>query len=566
MERTYSRWDQTVRWADSRGPWVLAGWIAALSGAAAANAQCPVEMAKLRAPQGAPHVFQSAEVSIAGDTAVIGAMTAGTGGVAYVFYRDQGGPSRWAQVACLELVNAAPQDGFGSSVAIEGDTIAVGAARGSGGIGAAYVFGRNVGGPDAWGLVKELTSSTPSPDSFFGQSVGISSDTLAVGAPHDETMGTTGSVSVFERNLGGPNNWGEAALLLQSDGHIGVGAFGADMAIEGDTIASGAYGAYNSGIEGGAVYVFERDAGGPGSWGEVQKLAPSDFMEYDFFGEGLSLSGDTLAISSLSEGGAVYLFGRNGTWTEQLKRALPGIGQSVALDGDTLVAQRQSDPGAAYVLRRDSGGPGTWGVQAEFVASDGYPGNGFGRDVALDGETFIVGARGDDHEQLSAAAAYLFAPTPLACPERYCTPGVTSNGCTPTISTRGIPSASASSGFELVARGVEGGQLGIFFYGISGRGAMPWGDPTNGCTSTLCVAAPLIRCATRSSGGALGGCSGTFTYDLTAQWASSPNQTPSVGLTIQAQLWFRDANNLCNGAPPFATTALSDAIEFVVGP
>lgn len=182
------------------------------------------------------------------------------------------------------------------------------------------------------------------------------------------------------------------------------------------------------------------------------------------------------------------------------------------------------------------------------------------------GASWFVGARGDDHGVLTSGTAYVFAPTPLACPESYCVPGITSSGCQAILSTRGLPSATSSTGFELVARGVQGQQLGLFFYGISGRVAAPWGDPMNGCTSTLCVAAPLFRCAVQNSGGTMGQCDGTFTYDLTAQWASSSYQNPFVGLTVQAQLWFRDANNPCSGPVPVATTALSNAIEFVVGP
>jgi len=550
---------------------------AVLAGAPNASGQCQVEMAKVLASDGAAGDHFGRHVAIWGDTVVVGAQNwAGLGvafqGAAYVYSRDEGGANRWGEIARLEASGAPAAIHFGSSVAIWADTIAVGAPRVGGELGSVFVFERDFGGPDNWGQVKELVPSNATPFCSLGESVAIWGDTIVGGAPNEGTS-YVGSAYVYERNLGGPDNWGEAAKLIQSDGDIGIGHFaGPGLSIWGDTIVGGAYGAYNGPLESGAAYLFERDFGGPGNWGEVQRLAPGDIADQDFFGSGLSLSGDTLAVSSYSAGGSVYLFERNGTWSQQAKLSGPfSFGNNdgpVALDSDTLLVSAGYSSGTVFVFGRDAGGPNSWGQVDQYLQSDGSPGDwqGFGFVPAVAGDTHVVGAFGDDDNGAGSGSAYIFAPSPLPCPESYCAAGMTSNGCSATIATRGIPSATAPSGFELVASGVEGDRFGLFFFGVSGRATIPWGDPGRGCTSLRCVAAPQIRGTLLMGTGTPGQCDGTFTYDLTEHWTNRPSDNPGLGTTVQAQLWFPDAGNPCNGALPFSTTALSNAIEFVVGP
>lgn len=141
----------------------------------------------------------------------------------------------------------------------------------------------------------------------------------------------------------------------------------------------------------------------------------------------------------------------------------------------------------------------------------------------------------------------------------YCTAGTTSNGCVPSISGTGTPSASATSGFTIACAGVEGQKSGIVFYGIHGRVANPWAV---GSTSTLCVKAPSQRMGTQNSGGTLGSCNGTLAEDWNAFRASHATALGSPfapGNVVNSQGWFRD---------PLApkTTNLTNALEFVVQP
>ena len=100
-------------------------------------------------------------VVVDGDVAVIGAYNATIGGynngAAYVFYRNQGGADNWGFVKKLTSSDTGDFYGFGGSIAIDADTLVVGASGatvgGSIGNGAAYVFYRDQGGADNWGEV-----------------------------------------------------------------------------------------------------------------------------------------------------------------------------------------------------------------------------------------------------------------------------------------------------------------------------------------------------------------------------------------------------------------------------
>jgi len=139
----------------------------------------------------------------------------------------------------------------------------------------------------------------------------------------------------------------------------------------------------------------------------------------------------------------------------------------------------------------------------------------------------------------------------------YCTAGVSANGCQATLSTTGVPSATAASGFTLIASNVEGGKDGVFFQGTSGQQANTWGNGT----SFQCVVPPVSRLGLLPGNGTGGACDGTKSQDLNALWTAKPAKNPGVGAVVQAQLWYRDPGNTSN-----QTTSLSDAIEFTVCP
>jgi hypothetical protein len=165
--------------------------------------------------------------------------------------------------------------------------------------------------------------------------------------------------------------------------------------------------------------------------------------------------------------------------------------------------------------------------------------------------------RNDDELMVVTHGRGIYLAHTLEGFESYCTAGTSAAGCQATLSASGTPSASAASGFQLQATGVEGNKDGLFFYGTNGRQLNPWGSGT----SYQCVIPPVRRAGLLAATGTSGACDGSFNQDLNARWSAKPAHNPGSGAVVQAQLWYRDPNNTSN-----QTTSLSDAIEFTVGP
>jgi hypothetical protein len=142
----------------------------------------------------------------------------------------------------------------------------------------------------------------------------------------------------------------------------------------------------------------------------------------------------------------------------------------------------------------------------------------------------------------------------------YCTAGSSANGCVAQIDATGVPSATLPEGFKLNASGVEGTKTGLFFYGVNGRQALPYGSGT----SYVCVVQPTKRGSLRMANGTAGLCDGGMNEDLNARWCPScpkPAHNPGAGTVVQAQLWYRDPHNTSN-----QVTSLSDGLEFTMCP
>ena len=311
------------------------------------------EVKKLTASDGAASDFFGSSVAISADTVIVGAFgDAGTlSGSAYVFQRDAGGVGNWGEVKKLTASDAAAGDYFGWSVAISGDTVIVGAHQddhlaGGNNSGSAYVFRRDVGGVDNWGEVKKLTAFDAGVDDLFGRSVTISGDTAIVGAERDKDAGNdSGSAYVFQRDAGGAGNWGLVVKLTASDAAT-KDRFGRWVDINGDTAVVGAYFAGGSG----SAYVFQRDVGGADNWGEVEKLTASDAALGDRFGVSVDINGDTVIVGAYftdGSSGSAYVFRRDAggvdNWGEVKKlnasdtAAEDSFGSSVAISGDTAI-------------------------------------------------------------------------------------------------------------------------------------------------------------------------------------------------------------------------------------
>ena len=354
-------------------------------------------------------------IAVSGDTVVVGAAwedSNATGvngdqsnnlvpysGAAYVFVRNG---NTWSQQAYLKASNTEGQDLFGTSVAIYGNTIVVGApgedsaATGvngnqadnsaSGGwfsAGAAYVFTRT---GSMWSQQAYLKQSNTQAGDAFGVSVAISADTIAVGAPYEDSTA---------RGLNGNQN-------------------------------------NNGAIDSGAAYIFTRNNG---VWSQQVYVKSSPEHEtsdewYDNFGEAMAMAGDTLVVGepgsfiyfddgNASTCGSAYVFVRvNNVWSEQARLWQEMgcgwdeiFGSSVAISGNTIVIGAPNEDsnakgvngnqdddslwnaGAAYVFVRSGT---TWQKQAYLKASNTDVGDRFGAAVALFGDRVVVGAPNED--------------------------------------------------------------------------------------------------------------------------------------------------------------------------
>jgi hypothetical protein len=220
-------------------------------------------------------------VAISGTTAVVGAYGhAQSAGRAYVFAKTPGG---WKQAAELKGDDSLAGDQFGSSVAISGATVLVGATNRAAASGGAYVFTKTPGG---WKQVAELKGSDTVSGNHFGWSVAISGTTAVVGAFLHAN--SAGRAYVF---TGTPSGWKQTAELAGSDTVAGDG-FGISVAIAGAAVIVGATGHAASA---GRAYVFTGTASG---WKQAADLVGSDTAAGDEFGFSVGISGTTAVVGA----------------------------------------------------------------------------------------------------------------------------------------------------------------------------------------------------------------------------------------------------------------------------
>ena len=350
---------------------------------------------KLTADDGADDDEFGYSVAIDGNTAVVGAyhrnLDGNTNvGVAYVFTKDS--DDAWSPAATLTASDGAANDEFGISVAIDGNTIVVGARQDDTRNGAAYVFTKS---PDSvWANdenqtykreTAKLTASDAAADDKFGISVAIDGNTIVVEARQDDTR--NGAAYVFTKagdvawaKDSGENHKEEAAKLIASDGAAND-ELGISVAIDGDTVVAGAHlhdidDNGSSILNAGAAYVFTKPA--TGGWTdntEGAKFTAPDGAANDEFGVSVAIDVDAVVV-----GAHLHDVGAN------------------------------ANAGAAYVFTRDSNS-GKWGQPLKLTASNGHADDGFGNSVAVDGNTAVVGAYLDDRDNAArdTGSTYVFA-------------------------------------------------------------------------------------------------------------------------------------------------------------
>jgi hypothetical protein len=432
-----------------------------------------VQAGKLDASDGAAQDSLGFSAAVSGDTIVVGAPHATVGGntdrgAAYVFVESGGGWTTATETAKLTAAGGAANDEFGSAVAIDGDTIVVGAPTFQGaGAGAAYVFVRPAGGWGSSAATQAKLTGSDGAGSNFGSSVGISGGTIAVGGSMATVAGNfaEGAAYVFVEPGGGWTNTAETARLTAADGAASE-AVGASVAVSGDTVAVGAPHATVSNLASGAAYVFAKPAAGWGGGPPAEaKLTASDPSGGDLFGTSIAVFGDTVAVGApqWANMGSAYVFVEPNTgWTTSTETAelTPSqfgnngnFGWSVAVSADTIAVGApqisSSANGAVFIFARPAGG---WGsatpTQNELAVPD--LGGEFGYSVAIESGTIVAGAPTATVSGHSAqGAAYVFVDTGSTSTSVGCVPSSVTVGqattCSMTVSNS-APGAADPTG------------------------------------------------------------------------------------------------------------------------
>ena len=397
---------------------VLFAAAASVLGPAPAYADLGDQLFKLLPDDGAFGDLFGASVAISGTTAILGAPgddDNGTdSGSAYLFDTDikAGG-----QLFKLLPNDGAANDRFGLSVAISGDVAIVGAYRddhNGSDSGSAYLFDAATGKQ-----IVKLLPDDGATDDWFGASVAISGAIAIVGARGDDDNGTdSGAAYLFDITTGR-----QLAKLLPDDGAAGD-SFGrvAISGAPGNEIAI--VGAPRVDDDSGSAYVF--DISDPANPAQLAKLLPNDGAVNDWFGWSVAIRGATAIVGAPNDddngidSGSAYLF--DITTGLQLAKLLPddgasddSFGSSVAMNGDSAIVGARGDDdnglfaGSAYFFD-----PATGRQLAKLLASDGASFDSFGVSVAISGATAIVGAYLHADNEFGSGAAYLFDAS--SCP------------------------------------------------------------------------------------------------------------------------------------------------------
>ena len=293
-------------------------------------------------------------VAIDHSTLVVGASRddtyASDGGAVYVYDISGDAPMLEQQLGSL---TPALRDWFGRVVAIDDGVIVVAAPGDDDAAldaGAVSVFVRQDG---FWVHQQTLTAPDPSPMDAFGTSLAIHGDTLIVGAPGDDSSSANAGAAFVFRRTG--STWSLVQQLTASDASI-FDSFGQSLACDGVKLAVGAWAADEGAPNAGAVYVYEL-AGG--SWTSEQKLTSVQASTSDMFGASVAIEGDFVVVGAVQadgpevDTGAAVVFRRSGAeWIEAA--SIPGemtdayMGAAVAISNGIVMLGSPFDASAGH--------------------------------------------------------------------------------------------------------------------------------------------------------------------------------------------------------------------------
>jgi hypothetical protein len=359
-------------------------------------------------------------VDIFGDYAVVGApndTVAGQKcGAVYIFSKQSG---TWKQEARLKASDAAIPARFGASVSLYNDVLVVGAPNktvsGNLNQGKAYVFKRT---GNNWNQMAELVASDGKTGDFFGTSVAIYGSRIAVGAPEVDRNGlpNVGSVYVYGLFLG---DWPQRAIINPNDAAAG-GEHGFSVGIWESTIVAGAPNADRlPNINNcGAAYVYNDPSGTGLGWQHTAKLYNNNTGATGYkFGFSVAINGNTIVVGAPEtnvysqqhdmSGKAFKFFRTNGQWdlgtpvaSRDDKFAFNGT--AVATDGVNFLTGApylDSDYGAASIVFPTLKIRKVYDTEKEARRL-------FGKAVALHNGHYVIGAPGHSNNSSEVGRVY----------------------------------------------------------------------------------------------------------------------------------------------------------------
>ena len=348
----------------------------------------------------------------------------------YIYYRNTEGTD-WVFVKKLHADCNNP-NGYGSSIDLDGSILVVGVHgddTAGENAGAVYIYYRDQGGVNNWGLVKVLTNPDETYTTGFGRTVTLSGTTLAVSNVYTNSYGL---VYVFEKDVGGQDNWGLVKQLERSE-QEDRDSFGLDMNMSGDYLAVGAH---EHGYYEGAVYIFKRNQGGANNWGEVKRIVPSNLTDRYWFGYELSINNGILAVKCLDRRnvnniiGSVCIFlkdqGGADNWGEVDMVYCPEVdpnsencdvfGRTIELEDGILAVSDEFNSdyfmrnGALYIFRKQDQAGSAWQYERKLHVSNPGEYEYFPRAIAISGNTIFAGdpAKPSPEDNPNRYAGYVY--------------------------------------------------------------------------------------------------------------------------------------------------------------
>ena len=369
-----------------------------------------VERQRLKASDPATNAGFGHSLQIEGTTIAVGAPGAYHQGIQYVgavyIFELSGGT--WTQTWKLTPGDAAMNYACGYSVALSGSRLIAGAiGEWHMGLhtGAAYIFEKIAG---TWTQLAKVIASDGDIGHNFGYSVALQGDLAVVGAVGvpQGTIGNVGAAYVFEKQ---GTQWPETQKLHPPNPSP-TQYYAFSIGLTSDSILVGASNNHLGATAGGAVFIYQHPAA---YWVQTQILMPADLATSDYFGTSLSVSGEHVVIGSYSADlapaeGASYIFREVGsTWIQAGKCLASDLvyGDAMghaAIDGSTvLIPNPRYDGACPGVVTCNSGSayffefaPDT--VQYGSCAGGGICGNsdGHGGCVNSTGQGAVLGAYG----------------------------------------------------------------------------------------------------------------------------------------------------------------------------